>query len=252
MRRKILQKLIDIISLFWRTIPWKLRNYFFLIPIVLEGRGKHLEAFERLFKIEEHTKWVYNELALRYGNGVHIKHKVMNYAVFFINNIEKNHIVLDIGCGYGTVAETIVRKIETVQVFGIDTDEKKILQAKKNYTNKNLKFIYGDALHIEPFKVDVIVLSNVLEHIEDRVLFLTKIKKLYNPSSFLIRVPDFERDWTIPFKKEIGLNYFSDRTHFIEHTESEFRKEMQNAGLTIISLRKTWSEIWAKCESKVE
>ena len=153
----------------------KLRNYFFLIPIVLEGRGKHLEAFERLFKIEEHTKWVYNELALRYGNGVHIKHKVMNYAVFFINNIEKNHIVLDIGCGYGTVAETIVRKIGQSKL--LDTDEK-IFQTKKNYTNKNLKFIYGDALHIEPFKVDVIVLSNVLEHIEDRVLFLTKIKKL--------------------------------------------------------------------------
>ena len=37
----------------------------------------------------------------------------------------------------------------------------------------------------------------------------------------------------------------------IEHTENEFRQEMSDAGLNILSLQKNWSEIWATCESKI-
>ena len=44
----------------------------------------------------------------------------------------------------------------------------------KNYKNQNLKFIHGDAFAIDPFKADVIILSNVLEHIEDRIIFLKR------------------------------------------------------------------------------
>ncbi len=251
MKRKILEKVLDILSLVWRIIPWKIREFFFLVPLVLEGRGSHINAFERLFKLEENTKWVYNELALRHGNGVHIKHKLMNYSSFFKSHLKNNQKVVDIGCGYGAVANAIVEGLVTVKVLGIDTDKEKIEMAKKYYNDKNLEFIHGDALTINPFKADVIILSNVLEHIEDRKNFLIKINERFRPSLFLIRVPDFERDWTIPFKKEIGINYFSDSTHFIEHTEREFRKEMNNAGLNITSLQKNWSEIWATCESKI-
>ena len=251
MNRKILEKILDVLSVFWKIIPWKVREFFFRVLLILEGRGNHIKAFERLFKIEENTKWVYNELALRYGNGIHIKHQLMNYSSFFKNNIKKDQTVVDIGCGYGAVANSIVESLPTVKLIGIDTDKEKILQAKKNYKNSNLKFIHGDAFGIDPFKADVIILSNVLEHIEERINFLKKVKKHFSPSLFLIRVPDFERDWTIPLKKEIGINYFSDNTHFIEHTENEFRQEMSDAGLNILSLQKNWSEIWATCESKI-
>ena len=78
---------------------------------------------------------------------------------------------------------------------------------------------------------------------------MIKLKKKFKPSLFLIRVPDFERDWSIPLKKEMGIYYFSDKTHFIEHTEEEFREEIKRAGLKVKSLTKNWSEIWAECES---
>ena len=252
MKRKILESILDGIAVFWRFIPWKLRNYFFLIPILLEGRGNHIKAFKRLFEIEDNLKWVYNELALRHGNGVHIKHNLMNYYYFFESNIKKNHNVLDIGCGYGAVAISIAKNMKQIKVTGIDIDKEKINKAIQNNNVKNLKFIHGDAFEIKPFKVDVIILSNVLEHIENREDFIIRIKKIFNPSLFLIRVPDFERDWTIPFRKQIGTNYFSDSTHYIEHTEKEFRNEMDHSGLQVISLTKNWSEIWAICENKVE
>ena len=249
MKRKILEYLIELASFFWRLIPWKVRYYFFLIPIVLEGRGKHNKAFERLFKIEDDIKWVYNELALRYGNGIHIKHKLMKYSNFFKKNISNSQTVLDIGCGYGAVAFSIAESINMVKVIGVDIDANKIKEANKKFKRNNLTFIHNDAFSIDIVNVDVIVLSNVLEHIEDRVEFLKRIKKQFKPSLFLIRVPDLERDWSIPFKKEMGIYYFSDKTHFIEHTEEEFREEIKKAGLKTKSLTKNWSEIWAECES---
>ena len=249
MKRKILEYIIEFVSFFWRLIPWKVRNYLFLIPFVLEGRGKHTKAFERLFKIEDDIKWVYNELALRYGNGVHIKHNLMKYANFFKKNIGKSQTVLDIGCGYGAVAFSIAESINMVKVIGVDIDANKIKEAKKKFKRNNLTFINNDAFSIDIVDVDVIILSNVLEHIEDRVGFLMRLKKQFNPSLYLIRVPDLERDWSIPFKKEMGIYYFSDKTHFIEHTEEEFRKEIKKAGLKTKSLTKNWSEIWAECES---
>ena len=252
MKRKILESIIDIVSFFWKLVPWKIRNYFILIPIILEGRGNHIKAFERLFEVEDNLKWVYNELALRYGQGVHVKHKLMNYSNFFQRNITDKDKVLDIGCGYGAVAISIAKNMKSIQLTGVDIDKQKIQKAKKSHNYKNLTFIHGDAFVLEPFKVDIVILSNVLEHIKDREDFIIKIKKHFRPSLFLIRVPDFERDWTVPFRKEIGTNYFSDTTHYIEHTENEFRQEMNNAGLKIVTLTKNWSEIWAKCESKIE
>ena len=252
MKRIILERILNGIAIFWRLIPWKLRRYFFLIPILLEGRGDHINAFKRLFEIEDNLKWVYNELALRYGKGVHVKHNLMNYYHFFESNIKENQKILDIGCGYGAVAISIVKNMKTIQVTGLDIDKEKIQKATQNNSFKNLKFLHGDAFEIKPFKVDVIILSNVLEHIKDRENFIIRIKNIFNPSLFLIRVPYFERDWTIPFRKKIGTNYFSDSTHYIEHTENQFRNEMNNSGLQITSLTKNWSEIWATCENKVE
>ena len=85
-----------------------------------------------------------------------------------------------------------------------------------------------------------------------RIAYYKKVKKQFNPSLFLIRVPDFERDWSIPFRKKIGTNYYSDKTHYIEHTEIQFRKEIIKSGLQIRSLKKNWSEIWAVCENKID
>ena len=50
MKTILLIYLIEFVSFFWRLIPWIGRHYFFLIPIVLEGRGKHIKAFERLLE----------------------------------------------------------------------------------------------------------------------------------------------------------------------------------------------------------
>ena len=96
-------------------------------------------------------------------------------------------------------------------------------------------------------KSDVVILSNVLEHIENRILFLSHIKKCSDPKKILIRVPLFERDWQMPLRKELKINYFSDEDHKIEHTVDEFINELSSANVKIENLTTKWGEIWAVC-----
>ncbi|CAA6604964.1 Methyltransferase type 12 (fragment) [Rhodospirillaceae bacterium LM-1] len=113
----------------------------------------------------------------------------------------------------------------------------------------NLKFVEGDATHQLPDgRWDVVVLSNILEHIELRVDFLKAIVVKTRPKRILIRVPMFERDWQIALRKELGIDFRSDPTHMIEHTLPEFEMEIAKAGLRTCERLTLWGEIWATVE----
>ena len=87
-----------------------------------------------------------------------------------------------------------------------------------------------------------------MEHIEDRVGFLQDIIRQAHPKIVLIRVPLFERDWKLPLRRELRVNYFSDPEHFIEHQVHEFHDEISRAGLVVVEEKTLWGEIWAVCE----
>lgn len=187
-----------------------------------------------------------SKLAILENNGIHPKHRIMNYHQFFVDNIGKGDRILDVGCGNGAVAYDLSRKAESV--LGIDINEENINYAKKHYQSDNLNFIIGNATKYQ-FKrsFDIIVLSNVLEHIKNRTIFLQKIKKL--APTILIRVPMIDRDWLVLYKKEKGVEYKLDKTHFIEYTEKTFREEIEKANLKIINYSIQFGEIWAIVKS---
>lgn len=185
------------------------------------------------------------QLATRSNQGINPKHEIMKYHDFFIENISNESTVLDIGCGNGMVAYDVAKKAK--EVIGIDFSSKSIRKAKKTYSGKNLRFIIGDATTFKfQRKFDAIILSNVLEHIQERIDFLKKIKAL--SSVLLIRVPMINRDWITLYKKEIGANWRLDKTHYIEYTLDSFRKELNQAGLKIKSYSVQFGEIWAVTE----
>jgi len=183
-----------------------------------------------------------SKYAVILGNGVHPKHRLMKYHDFFLENIKPDDTVLDIGCGNGSVAYDIARKAK--KVVGIDIDEENIGIAKKNFFLDNIDYICGDILSWDfRQKFDVVVLSNVLEHIEKRVELLKKIKNL--GEKLLIRVPMIDRSWVVLYKKEMGIDYRLDRTHYIEYTFNDFLNEMKLAGLKVTSYSVQFGEIWA-------
>ena len=198
------------------------------------------------------------QVAVQYGNGVHPKHRVTKYHDFFIENVEKNESVIDLGSGLGDVTYDVSRKT-SAQVVGMEINKNNILEARKRYGNKrkNLSFIQGDICkdisiigHTRmdySTHFDVVIMSNVLEHLNERVRLLRGIIKRTTPKKILLRVPYFEREWIVPVKKELGVNYFLDSTHKIEYTQDEFHKEMDDAGLKIDKTKVNWGEIWAVC-----
>ncbi|MGQ4876411.1 MAG: class I SAM-dependent methyltransferase [Promethearchaeia archaeon] len=205
-----------------------------------------------LLKLRFYIK-LYNELYQRIGrlatklnNGIHPKHRIMRYHEFFLNNIDQNSIILDIGCGIGSLAYDLSKKAK--KVIAIDKDPLIIKEAKKRYKSDNLKFIIADVTKYKfNEKYDYIILSNVLEHIKDRESFLLKIKSLAD--TFLIRVPLIDRSWLPLYFKELGFEYRLDNSHYIEYTLESFKKEMTSAGLNIIKYSIQFGEIWAIVKS---
>lgn len=205
------------------------------------------KALAFLFRVERRLYGVTESEALRYGNGIHPKHWLTDYHAFFIQNIPPGSQVLDVGCGIGIVAHDIALRVPDVRVCGIDIAAESIAQANRRFSAENLEFMHGDALTVLPDRTfDVIVLSNVLEHLKKRVDFLRSLQHRYHPHKLLIRVPLFERDWRIALQDELGIDYRSDPTHYIEHRQKELCDEIAEAGLSITAFHVKWGEIWTE------
>jgi trans-aconitate methyltransferase len=100
--------------------------------------------------------------------------------------------------------------------------------------------------------IDVVILSNVLEHLTERPAFLSRLMESLSPSRFLIRVPLFDRDWRVPLKRELGVEWRLDLTHEVEYTVESFSEEMVNTGLRISQQEVRWGELWAVVKPGVE
>lgn len=239
----------NIFSYVWHIIPNKLRLIIFTGFFLVESRGlSPSSGLKHLFKIKDKLNLIINERAMAYGKGEHPKHKLTNYHQFFIDNIVNYQKVLDVGCGYGAVARSIAFAHKDSIVLGIDINHSNISKAISVINPKNLSFLQGDASDFNfKEKFDVIVLSNVLEHIYDRVSFLKQIRMSSGAKKFLIRVPLFERDWEMSMRRELDINYFSDNDHKIEHTLTEFQSEINMADMEVITYQTLWGEIWAVC-----
>jgi SAM-dependent methyltransferase len=208
------------------------------------------EALRFLFDLDERLYRLQGRHAIRYGGGIHTKHRHLRYHDFFTERVAASETVLDIGCGHGAVAQAIAQRTGA-QVTGIDLSEDNIRLARHRHTAPGVEYVCGDVLTDLPRgHYDVVVMSNVLEHIEQRVEFLHRVLEATSPHRLLFRVPLFERDWRVPLKRELGAEWRLDRTHFTEYTQESFHEEMTAAGLAAIHLEIRWGEIW--CELRPE
>jgi SAM-dependent methyltransferase len=245
--KAVLLAIANVLALLWQIVPKQLRLYIFKALFVLESRGGNPRvALARLFAIQDEWEKIVSERATALDGGEHPKHRLMHYHDFFIDRIADGERVLDVGCGYGAVARSIARARPASSVTGLDNDLGRLTQARNSDNPENLSFVETDATKsVPPGPWDVVVLSNVLEHIADRDGFLKALIATTGAKRFLIRVPLFERDWKMPMRREVGANYYSDPDHKIEPTQAEFRAETMAAGLVVDELITPWGEIWS-------
>lgn len=126
----------------------------------------------------------------------------LNFFVERIENLrrelgkEKNEIrILDFGCGNGRQV-TLPLGSEGYFVVGIDSHEPTIALAKSENNFKNVEFISGDIKNLahklkSSEKFDVVVLSDVLEHLTHPENLLREIKNILSPNGIvLISIPN--------------------------------------------------------------
>lgn len=184
-----------------------------------------------------------------YGDGLHAKHRLTRYHDFFIERVAPGERVLDIGCGNGALAADIAGRCGAA-VTGVDRDPAAVRAARSRHGGTGLTFVEGDARMDPAGSFDVVILSNVLEHLEGRVDFLRDTITRSGARRLLVRVPLFERDWRVPLKRELGVDFRLDPTHCIEYTVEEFEAEVAAAGLVIEERQVRWGEIWAACRPR--
>jgi len=201
------------------------------------------EGLRRLLRLDDHLHERIDGLAIDLDDGVHAKHRLTGYHDFFLRHIRPGERVLDVGCGKGELAHDLAARGGAV-VTGIDVSRPSLEFARARF--EGVEFLEGDVLTwTPPHDYDVVVLSNVVEHIGPRVELLRRLRAVAHPDRFLIRVPSEERDWLVPLRKELGLPHFSDPTHETEYTVEQLRSELADAGLRIDELVQRWGELWA-------
>ncbi len=183
-----------------------------------------------------------SRLVVLVEGGLHPKHRIIGYHRFFVHNIAEKDRVLDVGCGNGALTYALAQKAK--KVVAIDLSPENIRLAKERFSAPNVEYRVGDATkELGREKFDVIVLSNVLEHLDNRVLFLRQLRKI--GPKLLIRVPALDRDWLTLYKKELGSEWRLDKTHRTEYTLKSLRQELKQAGWRIINYSIQFGEIWA-------
>lgn len=192
-------------------------------------------------------------LATSVNGGVHPKHRILRYKEWFLDRIEPGWVVLDVGSNTGAMPALLAQK--AAHVYGIEIDPKLSEKARSRFSLPNVEFLTGDATkycYADCLPVDCVTLSNVLEHIGNRVDFLQRLRHgivWKNPAQrrFLIRVPAIERDWLSVYKQELGVEYRLDRTHEIEHTHQQLIDELTAAGLGVESFDTRFGEYYVVC-----
>lgn len=190
------------------------------------------------------------------NNGVHPKHQILQYKEWFLDNIEQGWVVLDVGSNTGMLPFLLAEKAGFV--YGVELNQDYVHTAINKRSKSNIEYICADITKMEQNldrPVNCVTLSNVLEHIENRTELLkaliTRIKwENSSEKRLLIRAPLFDREWIVQYKKDLGIEYRLDKSHFTEYTDDIFAAEMESAGIQILNSKIKYGEIYAVCQAK--
>lgn len=96
--------------------------------------------------------------------------------------------ILDVGCGNGYYLYLLNNLGIKVSLTAVDSDDNALKSAKEIVDGKNIKLLRADATKL-PFKdssFDKVLMSEVIEHIEDEKKALFEIRRVLKPNGLLI------------------------------------------------------------------
>jgi 2-polyprenyl-6-hydroxyphenyl methylase / 3-demethylubiquinone-9 3-methyltransferase len=190
-----------------------------------------------------------------------IKQEIQNHLRPIMTDFQpfENLNFLDVGCGGGILSEPLCRL--GGKVTGIDATESLIEIAQDHALSQNLNIDYH-ATALEDFNpndpFDVIIASEILEHVDSLNLFISLLSKLLKPNGLLI-ISTLNRTPISYLKAIIGAEYLLKLIPKGTHQWSKFIKPselnqiMQKNNLNISTLQgmtfNPISEKWSFCDT---
>jgi len=154
-------------------------------------------------------------------------------------NPSQHKKLLDVGAGGGIL-------VDEANKFGFDAvgiEINKLLVAEA--TKRNIPVLWGNIENIEIFpfnyKFDIIVLNHLLEHLNDPVKTLSKLKEYLRDGGFLIiEVPNIES--YLAKKHKLSWKYIA-LEHIFYFSEKTLSKILSQIGFKIIDVKRRNFEI---------
>jgi SAM-dependent methyltransferase len=204
------------------------------------------------FKICLNLEWIFDRLSHETSFKIYSpsEHPVRQHSKkFILENINKTNTVLDLGCNLGDISYLIAERAK--EVIGIDRNKIAIEMANQQYKSHNLKFYNIEAIEFlkknsAPF--DILILSHILEHLDDPKMFLLNFKDHFK--QMYIEVPDFDRNFMNHYRKDLKLSLiYSDDDHVSEFDRNELKSLLSECNIEIFKeefkygVQKLWCKV---------
>ena len=111
--------------------------------------------------------------------------KRLNFVTQWVANAQAS-CVLDVGCGTGLfLTAPLAERFPHIHFVGVDIDDATIRSAQRNNTRPNLEYLLLDQLDVARH-FDVVVASEVLEHVEDPLQLMLDMRRRLVPTGTLV------------------------------------------------------------------
>ena len=183
------------------------------------------EKYDEDYFIRFHRKWFNNPNLKLYD--------FMISEALKLNVSKKNPVLLDVGCGNGAFLKHVLKRAPNFKLYGIDLISNK---------HPHITFMKCDfmAENVE-LDADIVCALAVIEHVDNPILFVRKIKKLLNSNGlvFVMTINNNSLLYRIArILNKIGMHAAYDRIyshHHLQHyTNKSLRKLMEMNGFEVL------------------
>lgn len=165
------------------------------------------ENLEKWNNLDRYSRWMYHSYKKYIGNRI-----------------------LDIGAGIGNLTRFLIENGECV--IGVDIFDKQIEIMNKrfaqhcNFNAINFNFLEDDLEKLRPYKFDTVVCVNVLEHLENDILAIKKMKEILEVNGkIIILVPAWKKLYSY-LDKNVG--------HYRRYDRGELKKLAERCNMSVI------------------
>ena len=164
------------------------------------------------------------------------------------------HVILDVGCGTGTLAVALARADPSLEIVGVDGDQEVLARAhaKTATLGSRVRFTKGlaQALPVADQSVDAAVVSLLLHHLapEAKLQALREIRRALRAGGRMTVL-----DWGAPHDRLmraafLSLQLLDGFANTRDHVAGRLPSVIAQAGFSSVAVERRWRTVWGSLE----